>query len=101
MLEHFRGYKIDEIQHQFRWTVPEHYNIGADCSDRHPPQRVALLHVDEREQTHIYRYGDLSRLSNQLANALTGLGIQPGDRVAVVLPQGPQLVISHLAIYKM
>lgn len=40
-------------------------------------------------------YGELDRLANQFARALTGLGVKKGDRVALMLPNIPQMVIAY------
>jgi long-chain acyl-CoA synthetase len=40
-------------------------------------------------------YGELDRLANRFANALLGLGIAKGDRVALMLPNIPQMVIAY------
>jgi long-chain acyl-CoA synthetase len=40
-------------------------------------------------------YRELDRLANQYARALTGLGIKKGDRVAIMLPNVPQMVIAY------
>ncbi|MEJ2564078.1 MAG: alpha/beta fold hydrolase [Anaerolineales bacterium] len=45
-------------------------------------------------------YQQLDRRVNQFAHALHGLGVRPGDRVAVVLPNMPQLIIAYYAILK-
>ncbi len=45
-------------------------------------------------------YQQLDRRVNQFAHALHGLGIRPGDRVAVVLPNMPQLIIAYYAVLK-
>src|SRR5205807_6710884 len=36
----------------------------------------------------------------RLANALRAHGIKRGDRVAILLPQAPEVVASHVALYK-
>ncbi len=43
-------------------------------------------------------YGELEELSGRFANALTALGIRKGDRVAVQLPNCPQLAISLFGV---
>src|SRR5262249_59363768 len=45
--------------------------------------------------------GALREASNRLANALAARGIGRGDRVALLLPQGPMVAVSHIAIYKL
>lgn len=43
-------------------------------------------------------YGRLWNHVQQVAGALHGLGIGPGDRIAVALPDGPEMASSFLAI---
>lgn len=45
-------------------------------------------------------YRQLNDLVNRLANALIALGVKPGDRVALYLPNCPQYVIGYYAILK-
>jgi acyl-CoA synthetase (AMP-forming)/AMP-acid ligase II len=46
-------------------------------------------------------YAELERRSNQLAHALQALGLQRGDRVAVVSPNRPEIVELECALYKL
>ena len=39
--------------------------------------------------------------SNRLANVLRAHGIRRGDRVAILLPQAPEVAAAHVAIYKL
>lgn len=45
-------------------------------------------------------YGELNRLSDRLAAALAARGIIPGDRVALVMPNCPQMVIGQIGAWK-
>ncbi|MBE9509041.1 MAG: AMP-binding protein, partial [Chloroflexi bacterium] len=45
-------------------------------------------------------YQQLNWRVNQFAHVLHGLGVRPGDRVMVVLPNMPQLIIAYYAIHK-
>ncbi len=45
-------------------------------------------------------YRQLDRRVNQFAHALHGLGVGPGDRVMVVLPNMPQMIIAYYATLK-
>jgi long-chain acyl-CoA synthetase len=59
------------------------------------PKRAATLFYGSE-----LTYQQLDRRVNQLAHALHGLGIEPGDRVMVVLPNMPQLIIAYYATLK-
>jgi acetyl-CoA synthetase len=88
----------------FRWQVPERYNIGVDVCDRwaaRQPDRIALTFVGADGSARDYRYGELRAWSNRLANLLRGLGIARGDRIAVLLPQAPETAVGHIAVYKL
>ncbi|HEY52971.1 MAG TPA: long-chain fatty acid--CoA ligase [Caldilineae bacterium] len=45
-------------------------------------------------------YGELVRLSDAFASALVGLGVEKGERVAIMMPNSPQYVIAELGIWK-
>ena len=88
----------------FRWAVPDFYNIGVDVCDRwaeREPDRIALTHVTEDGAARDFSYGELRAWSNRLAGLLRDLGIERGERVAVLLPQAPETAIGHIAIYKL
>jgi acetyl-CoA synthetase len=94
----------DALYRAFRWQVPAAYNIGVDCCDRWAaadPRRLAILHVLPDGTTQEVSYGWLKDISDRLANALAALGVARGDRVAILLPQAPEVAAAHLAIYKL
>jgi len=97
------GRTYEEIYDNFRWEIPEHFNIGVDVCDKwaNEKHRLALIYLgaDGREQK--YTFWELKNLSNQLANALKANDIQRGDIVGILLPQCPETLISHIAIYKL
>ncbi|WP_420347224.1 acyl-CoA synthetase [Pelagibius sp.] len=100
MLERAPSYEA--LYEDFRWRVPERYNIAVDACDKWAAEdRPALIEVgaDGREQRYSFR--DLSHLSNRLANALEAQGLVRGDRIAVLLSQGVETAVAHLAVYKM
>src|SRR5690606_22252557 len=87
----------------FRWRIPERYNIGVDVCDRHArasPEALALIYEDETGRAQRYRFLDIQRLSNRLANVFRAHGLAPGDRCGVLLPQAPQTAVAHVAIAK-
>ena len=102
MLPHIRNY--EKLYRQFRWQVPARYNIGVDVCDRwaeRDPDRLALVNVRGDGTLEEIRYGWLKQKSDRLANALGAHGIARGDRVAILLPQMPEVVVAHVAVYKL
>ncbi|MBT3258088.1 MAG: AMP-binding protein [Deltaproteobacteria bacterium] len=97
------GKTYDEIYGSFKWVIPDFFNMGVDVCDKwaHQRYRLALIYEDEKGQVEKYTFWDLKRLSNGLANGLKANGIEPGDRVGILLPQSPEAGITHIAVYKM
>jgi acetyl-CoA synthetase len=94
----------DDVYRQFRWDIPARYNIGVDICDRWAnaePGRLALLHVKPDGSEDAISYGALRETSNRLANVLRAHGVGRGDRVAIMLPQMPEVAAAHIAIYKL
>ena len=58
------------------------------------PGSTAILASDAEPLT----YGDLVNIVNRLAGQLYTLGISRGDRVAIVLPNGPEMAVTFLAV---
>ena len=98
-----RGKSYEEVYGGFRWELPERLNIGVAVCDRHADGsgRLALVYEAPDGTVERFSYDDLKRLSNRCANALAAMGVGPGDRVGVLLPQRPETAIAHLAIYKL
>lgn len=92
----------DSVRRSFEWRVPEYFNIAQAVCDRHVGSggKPALFYEDEEGSQEQYTFGQLQQQANRLANVLTGLGIERGDRVGIVLPQRPETAIAHLGIYK-
>jgi acetyl-CoA synthetase len=102
MLPQSRNY--DEICREFRWPAPARFNIGVEVCDRwaeRDPRKLAIVAVQADGRTQELTYGWLRDTSNRLANALAAHGIGPGDRVAMLLPQAPEVAAIHIAVYKL
>jgi len=94
----------DALRRQFRWQVPATYNIGVDVCDRWAqvdPGRTAIIHLRPDGGSDQVSYGALRESSNRLANALRAHGVARGDRVAILLPQMPEVAAIHIAVYKL
>lgn len=62
---------------------------------RNIPDKVAIIHHDLR-----ITYGELNSQVNRLAHALLNLGLKKEDRICLMLPRIPELVITFLAAAK-
>jgi amino acid adenylation domain-containing protein len=59
------------------------------------PAKIALVSDGRR-----WTYSHIDRRANQLAHALRGRGVARGDRVLLLLPNGPELVVGIFAVLK-
>ena len=57
-------------------------------------------HVFLKFEGRDYTFGEIDKLINRLANGLLARGLQPGDRVGLMLPSHPDHVITILALAK-
>jgi len=95
--------RYQELYGAFRWQVPERYNIAQACCGQWAEERsrFALYWEDESGATAAYSFWDIQRAANRLSNALAGLGVKRGERVAIILPQRPETAIAYIAIFQM
>jgi len=86
------------------WLVPTNFNIGEECCHRWAKssadaRRIALFFEDAAGHRDIWTFERLGAATNQFANALTRMGVKPGDRVATILGQSAEAVIAQLGAY--
>jgi long-chain acyl-CoA synthetase len=64
------------------------------------PDHTAIIFPGALGDTYRLSYRELNHQANRLANALVDLGVKKGDRVALLMPNCPQFVVSYYAILK-
>lgn len=82
--------------------VPEHlvyppvplFHFLEKAAERYPFQ--ACTHLDEA----VVSYRQMEALTTSLARGLVGWGVNPGDRVGILLPNFPQFVAVFYAVLK-
>jgi acetyl-CoA synthetase len=98
------GYAV--LHSQFRWDVPERFNMAEVCARRwaadpaHAAQTAVIACAPDQPDRH-HSYAELQDQANRLSNALTALGVQRGDRVAIVLPQRFETAVAYMAVLQM
>jgi acetyl-CoA synthetase len=75
-------------------------NIAHEAVDRHlgTPRagRIAIRWIGKSGARRDLSYRDLAQATNRFANALRRLGVQPGERVFVVMGRLPELYVAML-----
>jgi long-chain acyl-CoA synthetase len=59
------------------------------------PDKTALVFIDAK-----ISYRQLNDMANRFANALIDLGVRPGDKVAMLMPNMPQLVAATYGAWR-
>jgi long-chain acyl-CoA synthetase len=72
-------------------TMPEFLTRTAERF----PDHTALIFLGKK-----ISYRELEAMVNRFAKALTGIGVKPGDKVAMLLPNMPQIVIADYAAFR-
>jgi acetyl-CoA synthetase len=84
-----------------KWFIGGKLNLSVNCLDRHVAtwrkNKAAILFEGEPGDTRVMTYGQLHREVCKAANALTELGIKPGDFVAIYMPMIPEAAVAMLA----
>jgi acetyl-CoA synthetase len=90
------------LTRDFRWDIPDRFNIATACCDRHADGsgRLALIFVDEDGGASRTSFDELLMMSRRFANVLKADGLARGDRVAAFLSQSLELPIVHLAAFR-
>ncbi|MDV6210233.1 AMP-binding protein [Rhodococcus erythropolis] len=83
----------------FEWTVPEQFNIAHACVDVQNPDDLALV-VDTGGHWSRYTFGEVATTSRKFATVLADLGLVSGDCVGVMVPQGIEVLATHLGAFR-
>ncbi len=89
----------------FRWHIPRRFNVAEVCAQRWATEahgnHPAIIEAGTGARPLPFTYRELHDQSCQLANALDALGVEAGDRVAIVLPQCVETAVAHLATMRL
>lgn len=84
-----------------QWFVGGRLNIAHNCLDRWAESgRVACLWEGEDGTSRSLTFAELRTGANRVANGLRELGLEPGDRVALCLPNLPEILSILYGCFK-
>ena len=99
-----------ELHQNFAWQVPEYFNIAEVCcsrwasisdEDSSATKKIAVCAHRQGSTATFYTYFELKRAADALSHVLTELGLQRGDRVAVVMPQRFETAVAYMAVFQL
>ena len=99
--------QVDAAPNPSQYQRPEYCGDAISLAhllcDRHLPglrAHPAMIHESVSGQTSELTFGRLADYSSRFARVLASVGVRKGDRVAVMLPKGVELIIAALAIWR-
>ncbi|MFA5247736.1 MAG: acetate--CoA ligase [Patescibacteria group bacterium] len=96
---------LDKSQKPFyKWFIGGKTNLAYNAVDRwlNTPKenQVAIMSEDETGRARKFTYKEISREINKTVNALKNIGVKKGDRVAIYMPNIPEIAFAMLACAK-
>ena len=94
------------MQQNFGWSVPANFNMAQVCSQRwaaqsDTAQRTAIIEHHAGGAHRKYSFAQLQQAADDLSLRLQAMGVQKGDRVAIVLPQRFETAVAYIAVMQM
>ena len=97
----YESFEWDTVLDSYDWDAPRELNMAHEACDRYAGTgNVGFAWVSEDGELSEYTFAELRDASNRVANALTDLGVERGDRVATLLPKIPETIITVLGVWK-
>jgi acetyl-CoA synthetase len=97
----------ETVHQQFAWQVPAEFNMAEVCcgrwarSPKHQHDVAILEHQTGGQAPLIWTFAQLQTAANLLSTHLVALGVQKGDRVAIVMPQRFETAVAYVAVLQM
>ena len=99
-----------QLHQNFGWQVDEYFNIAEACcsrwarlSDSSPDaiKKIAVCTHNTSATATFHTYSELKKAADALSHVLLGLGVQRGDRVAIVMPQRFETAVAYMAVFQL
>src|SRR5688572_4306655 len=93
--------RYEDVCAAHEWRVPDPYNLAADVCDKHPREKLAMVHERFDGARRELTWGEMQDLAGRAANLLASHGVERGERVAVVLPPTPETAAIFFGTWKL
>ena len=95
-----------DLYRGFAWQIPAQFNIAQVCCRRwaalpDASELIAVSAYKTKAESTFYSYAQLQGDADRLSHVLRGMGVQRGDRVAIVLPQCFETAVAYMAVLQM
>lgn len=89
MTEQYQIGNYNQTYRNFTLPVPERFNWAYEVFDKwgSNPNKTAMTWVSNQGKSRNITFRQFTERSTRIANAMSGLGITPGDRVFIMLPR--------------
>ena len=94
----------------FKWQIDTYFNIAEVCCSRwaradagksDATKSIAIRTHKSLAEGVFHTYFELQKAADALSHVLVGLGVQRGDRVAIVMPQRFETAVAYMAVFQM
>jgi len=98
--------KVFDSSHKpfYKWFIGGKCNLAYNALDKHIgtkiEKKLAIIWEDETGRSRKLTYWELYQEVNKLVNALKKQGIRKGDRVAIYMPNIPEIAVAMLSCAK-
>lgn len=98
----FTREEYERARREFRWDIPENYNIAAvvDAHAHRKGDQPCVLWESETGERRTLTWRQLSQLSSRFAAVLMRLGVKKGDPVIHIFPRLPEAFIAQIGTFK-
>jgi acetyl-CoA synthetase len=99
--EFMAAFRAEDMTAMLSGDPVEGLNVCVECCDRHAlGDRVALYWEGVDGSSSVHTFAEFRDDAARFAGVLEGHGIGPGDRVAVMLPRIPELMVVALGVWR-
>jgi len=95
------GFRAEDVAAMLSGDLETGLNVCVECCDRYADgDRVALYWEGVDGSSSVHTFAEFRDDAARFANFLEDQGIGPGDRVAVMLPRIPELMVAALGVWR-